>query len=549
MELTGAQVLVKTLINQGIDTIFGYPGGAVLNIYDALYENKDKINHILTCHEQAASHAADGYARATGKIGVCLSTSGPGATNLVTGIATAYLDSVSMLAITGNVSTNLLGKDSFQEVNITDITKSITKSNYIVKDINKLQETIEEAIHIAQEGRPGPVLIDIPKDITAQKVEFKDRGKVWYTENEDIDTNKLKNVVNIINKSNKVFIYAGGGVKVSGASEELRNFAEKIGAPVATSLMAMDVIDNTHPLYTGMIGMHGTKASNLSATKCDLLIAVGARFSDRVIGKNEHIKNAKVIHIDIDEKEIDKNIKTYEHIVGDAKIVLKKLLNLVDEKKNQSWINEIEELKEPDKQDDKQTLTPEYLFEKLNKYRDELVITTEVGQHQMWTAQKFSFKTPRTLITSGGLGTMGFGLGAAMGAQIGTKEKRVINIAGDGSFAMNNNELATLVSNKIPVIIIVVNNNVLGMVRQWQTLFYDGRYSHTTLNRKTDFVKLGEAQGVKSFRAVNKEEFDKALEYAMNNNEPVLIDYAIDSDKKVFPMVAAGAPISEIITE
>lgn len=549
MELTGAQVLVKTLINQGIDTIFGYPGGAVLNIYDALYENKDKINHILTCHEQAASHAADGYARATGKIGVCLSTSGPGATNLVTGIATAYLDSVPILAITGNVATNLLGKDSFQEVNITDITKSITKRNYIVKDINKLQETIEEAIHIAQEGRPGPVLIDIPKDITAQKVEFKDRGKVWYTENEDIDTNNLKKVVDIINKSKKVFIYAGGGVKVSGASEELRNFAEKIGAPVATSLMAMDVIDNTHPLYTGMIGMHGTKASNLAATKCDLLIAVGARFSDRVIGKNEHIKNAKVIHIDIDEKEIDKNIKTYEHIVGDAKVVLKKILNLVDEKKNQSWINEIEELKEPDKLDDKQTLTPEYLFEKLNKYRDDLVITTEVGQHQMWAAQKFSFKTPRTLITSGGLGTMGFGLGAAMGAQIGTKEKRVINIAGDGSFAMNNNELATLVSNKIPVIIIVVNNNVLGMVRQWQTLFYGGRYSHTTLNRKTDFVKLGEAQGVKSFRTVNKEEFDKALEYAMNNNEPVLIDYAIDSDKKVFPMVAAGAPISEIITE
>ena len=307
MELTGAQVLVKTLINQGIDTIFGYPGGAVLNIYDALYENKDKINHILTCHEQAASHAADGYARATGKIGVCLSTSGPGATNLVTGIATAYLDSVPILAITGNVATNLLGKDSFQEVNITDITKSITKRNYIVKDINKLQETIEEAIHIAQEGRPGPVLIDIPKDITAQKVEFKDRGKVWYTENEDIDTNNLKKVVDIINKSKKVFIYAGGGVKVSGASEELRNFAEKIGAPVATSLMAMDVIDNTHPLYTGMIGMHGTKASNLAATKCDLLIAVGARFSDRVIGKNEHIKNAKVIHIDIDEKEIDKN--------------------------------------------------------------------------------------------------------------------------------------------------------------------------------------------------------------------------------------------------
>lgn len=552
MLLTGAEILVKALIDQGVDTIFGYPGGAVLNIYDALYKSSDKINHILTCHEQGAAHAADGYARATGKVGVCLATSGPGATNLVTGIATAYMDSIPMVAITGNVTIPLLGKDSFQEVDITGITMPITKHNYIVKDINKLEDIIREAFYLAQEGRPGPVLIDIPKDITAFKTEYHEYiPKEYNKEKVQIAEEQIKQVVDLINQSEKPLIYAGGGIISSGASEELVEFAQKIGSPICVTLMSKGVVSNDNPLYTGMIGMHGTKASNIGATKCDLFIAIGARFSDRVISNQEHIKNAKVIHIDIDPAEINKNIKVDAHIIGDAKLVLERLISEVDKKKNQDWLDKIKELKalgEVKKKD--KELTPEYLFDKLNEYnKGDMIISTEVGQHQMWAAQYFDFKGPRTFITSGGLGTMGYGFGAAIGAQIGRPKCRVINIAGDGSFAMNCNEFATAVTNNLPLIVIVMNNNVLGMVRQWQDFFYQSRYSQTTLDRQTDYVKLAEAYGAKGFRVTEREQLDSVLKEALKSEGPVLIDYVIHSDKKVFPMVAPGAPINKIISE
>ena len=552
MLLTGAEILVKALIDEGVETIFGYPGGAVLNIYDALYKSSDKINHVLTCHEQGAAHAADGYSRATGKVGVCLATSGPGATNLVTGIATAYMDSIPMVAITGNVTIPLLGKDSFQEVDITGITMPITKHNYIVKDVTKLEDTIREAFYLAQEGRPGPVLIDIPKDITAFKTEYHEYiPKEIKKDKHTISEKRIKEVVELINKSKKPLIYAGGGIISAGASEELGDFAEKIGSPICVTLMSKGVVQKENSLYTGMIGMHGTKASNISATKCDLFIAIGARFSDRVISNQAHIKNAKVIHIDIDPAEINKNIKVDAHIIGDAKVVLNKLISEVDLNRNEEWLKEVEALKALDevKKEDK-ALTPEYLFDKLNEYnKGNMIISTEVGQHQMWAAQYFDFKGPRTFITSGGLGTMGYGFGAAIGAQFGKPECRVINIAGDGSFAMNCNELATVVSHNLPLIIIVMNNNVLGMVRQWQDFFYEGRYSQTTLNRQTDYVKLAEAYGAKGFRVTERSELDSVLKEALDSKGPVLIDYVIHSDKKVFPMVAPGAPIDQIISE
>ena len=552
MLLNGAEILIRSLVDQGVDTIFGYPGGAVLNIYDALYKHKDEIKHILTCHEQNAAHAADGYARVTGKVGVCLATSGPGATNLVTGIATAYMDSIPIVAITGNVNVPLLGKDSFQEVDITGITMPITKHNFIVKDVNKLEETIREAFFIAQSGRPGPVLIDIPKDITASKAEYFEYIPKSICVNKDVDEKSLEEVVQLINESERPFIYAGGGVKASRACTELMEFAEKIGSPISTTLMAMDSVKNENPLYTGMIGMHGTKASNLCATKCDLLITLGARFSDRVIGSPEHIQNAKIVHIDIDPAEINKNVKVDAYLVGDLKTVLQKVIPRVDKKRNDSWLEYVNQLKasENKKEDDNVSLTPEYLFKKLNEYNNgNFIISTEVGQHQMWTAQNFKFTGSRTFVTSGGLGTMGFGLGAAIGAQVAKPECKVINIAGDGSFGMNNNEIATAVSNNLPLVMIIINNNVLGMVRQWQKLFYDGRYSETTLNRKTDFVKLAEAYGATAFRVTKREELDEVLNVAINSKTPVLIDYMIDSDKKVFPMVAPGAPINQIITE
>ena len=551
MLLTGAEILIKSLLDEGVETIFGYPGGAVLNIYDELYKYKDKIHHVLTCHEQGASHAADGYARATGKIGVCLATSGPGATNLVTGIATAYMDSIPMVAITGNVAKPLLGKDSFQEVDITGITMPITKHNYIVRDVNDLQNIIRDAFYIAQEGRPGPVLIDIPKDITADKTQYtKLIPKEVVRKSEYITYKSLQEAVELINQSKKPFVFAGGGVGISGATPELIDFAEKIGAPVSTSLMCMSEFPNNHELYTGMIGMHGTKASNIAATKCDLLITLGARFSDRVISNQNHIKNAKILQIDVDPAEINKNIKVDTCIVGDLKVALDKLIPLIEEKKNEEWLNAINKLKEDKKISSNCEITPELFFDKLNELNDgSFIISTEVGQHQMWAAQYFKFKDARTFITSGGLGTMGYGLGAAIGAQIGRPDKRVFNIAGDGSFGMNCNELVTAVKNKLPLIQIVMNNNCLGMVRQWQSLFYEERYSETTLDRPTDYVKLAEAFGAKAFRITEADEIDDVLRKALDSDGPVLIDYVINSDKKVFPMVAPGAPINQIISE
>lgn len=553
MFLTGAEILIKSLLDKGVDTIFGYPGGAVLNIYDELYRYRDKINHILTAHEQGAAHAADGYARATGRVGVCLATSGPGATNLVTGIATAYMDSIPMVAITGNVTKQLLGKDSFQEVDITGITMPITKHNYIVKDVNDLQGIIREAFYIAKEGRPGPVLIDIPKDITAAKAKYEPIiPKEVERKTKHITDKALEEVAALINEAENPFVYAGGGIVASEAFEELKEFVDKINSPIATSLMAISAFPYNHPLYTGMIGMHGTKASNILATKCDLLINLGARFSDRVINNQKNIKNAKVIHIDVDPAEINKNIKVDSFIVGDLKIVLQKLIPLLKEKKNEEWLNKMNELKSLNVRDTSVTgeLTPEFLFRKLSELDDGgFVIATEVGQHQMWAAQYFDYKYPRSFISSGGLGTMGFGLGASIGAQIALKNKQVFNIAGDGSFGMNCNELVTAVKNNLPVIIIIVNNNSLGMVRQWQNFFYEARYSSTTLNRSTDFVKLVEAFGGRGFRVYEKEELEPALREALEFKGPVVIDYVIHNDKKVFPMVAPGAPINEIISE
>ena len=555
MLLTGAEIIVKSLLDEGVDTIFGYPGGSVLNIYDYLYKYKDKIKHYLSCHEQSAAHAADGYARSTGRVGVCIATSGPGATNLVTGIATAYMDSIPLIAITGNVPKDLLGKDSFQEVDITGITMPITKHNFIVKDINNLQETIRKAFFIAREGRPGPVLIDIPKDITVNKTEYKDLKPLEVNpKTKHITESALNEVAKYINESSKPLIYAGGGVINSDSTEELINFAEKLNAPVATTLMCRGAIPSEHRLNTGMIGMHGSNASNILATKCDLIIALGARFSDRVISDREFINNAKVIQIDVDPAEVNKNVKVDSFIIGDIKDALQKLIPLLNEKKNKEWLNTVEELKllavTKNNSDDGEELTPRFLFEKLSDMdKGDFIIATEVGQHQMWTAQYFNFKTPRTLISSGGLGTMGFGLGAAIGAKVANPEKTVFNIAGDGSFGMNCNEFATAVKYNIPIKVIVMNNNALGMVRQWQSLFYEARYSQTTLDRATDFVKLAEAFGGVGFRVEKREELDDVLKEALAVNKPVIIDYRIDSDKKVFPMVAPGAPIHQIINE
>ncbi|MGL5380793.1 biosynthetic-type acetolactate synthase large subunit [Clostridium sp.] len=553
MLLTGAEILIKTLIDEGVKTIFGYPGGSVLNIYDELYKYSNEIDHILTSHEQGAAHAADGYARATGKVGVCLATSGPGATNLVTGIATAYMDSVPMVAITGNVPKSLLGKDSFQEVDIAGITMPITKHNYIVKNIDDLQNVIREAFYIAKEGRPGPVLIDIPKDITAAKAKYvKREPKAVERKDKHITAKSIEDIAALINECEKPLIYAGGGINISEATEELKLFAEKINSPVATSLMCTSAFPCNHPLYTGMIGMHGTKASNLLATKCDLLITLGARFSDRVISNQDHIKNAKVIHIDVDPAEINKNIRVDSFLIGDLKIALSRLIEVVDAKKNNEWIKKLNDFKALQKTDNVEAgeLTPEFLFKKLDKLdKGDFIITTEVGQHQMWAAQYFNYKSPRTFISSGGLGTMGFGLGASIGAQIAKKDKQVFNIAGDGSFGMNCNEVATAVKNNLPLIIIIMNNNALGMVRQWQGFFYEGRYSATTLDRSTDFVKLAEAFGAKGLRVNKKEDLENILVEAINTEGPVIIDYIINNDKKVFPMVAPGAPINEIISE
>ncbi|EET61012.1 acetolactate synthase, large subunit, biosynthetic type [Marvinbryantia formatexigens DSM 14469] len=549
MKLTGSQIVIECLKEQGVDTVFGYPGGAILNIYDELYKHGKEITHILTSHEQGASHAADGYARATGKVGVCLATSGPGATNLVTGIATAYMDSVPIVAITANVGVPLLGKDSFQEIDIAGVTMPITKHNYIVKDVAKLADTIRDAFRIAAEGRPGPVLIDIPKDVTAAVTEYEKQEPEKIERKTDyIREADLESAVELINHSKRPFVLVGGGAVISDAAKELKEFVDKVHAPVGDSLMGKGAFDGRDERYTGMTGMHGTKCSNLGITKCDLLIAIGIRFSDRVVGNaSRFAKNAKILHIDIDPAEINKNIMVDCSIQGDVREVLRRLNPRIEDHNHDEWLQEIHEIKEkhPLKYEHGKLTGPAVVEEIYKVTEGDAIIVTDVGQHQMWAAQYYKYKKPHTLLTSGGLGTMGYGLGAAIGAKMGRPEKTVINIAGDGCFRMNMNELATAARYNIPIIEVVINNHVLGMVRQWQTLFYDERYSATVLNDSVDFVKVAEALGAVGICVRSMEELTPALEKAIALGRPVLIDCQIDQDDKVFPMVPAGAPIEE----
>lgn len=554
MKINGAQILIECLVEQGVDTVFGYPGGQALNIYDALYKNSDRIKHILTAHEQGASHAADGYARATGKVGVCIATSGPGATNLVTGIATAYMDSVPMVAITGQVPNSLMGKDSFQEVDIAGITMCITKHNYIVREIEDLAPTLREAFYIAQSGRPGPVLVDIPKDVTAALYEYEYQMPKMITPQVDtICNHDLEVVADLIRTSAKPMIYSGGGTIISDASKEVLQLAEKIDAPVATSLMGLGSFPEGHRLSTGMVGMHGSKASNLGFTNCDLLIALGARFSDRVISDvKKFAPHATIVHIDVDPAEIGKNVPVGASIIGDVKAVLNRLLPLVPKVEHPKWNEQIKEWKNEFKYDYQSGdhLSPQYIMRNIyDQTGGEAVITTEVGQHQMWAAQFFNYTKPRTYISSGGLGTMGYGTGASIGAQIGQSEKQVVHIAGDGSFRMNCNELSTISHYDVPVIIIVMNNTTLGMVRQWQTAFYSQRYSETTLDRGPDFKLLAEAYGVKGYDIHTQEEFSKAFAEALSHHKPAVLNCFIGMDEKVLPMVAPGAAIDQIILE
>ena len=553
MQLTGAEIVIECLKEQGVDTVFGYPGGAILNVYDALYKHSDEICHILTSHEQGAAHAADGYARATGKVGVCLATSGPGATNLVTGIATAYMDSIPVVAITCNVGVSLLGKDSFQEIDIAGITMPITKHNYIVKDVDKLADTIRKAFLIARTGRQGPVLIDIPKDVTANLSEYqKVEIDVTDIQRKKIDEDEIETAVKMIQRAKKPYIFVFGGAVLSGASESLVEFAHKIDAPVADSLMGKGAFPGTDELYSGMLGMHGTKASNFGVSQCDLLVVVGARFSDRVTGNaKKFAHHAKILQIDIDPAEIDKNILTDASVTGDIKEVLIILNEKVEQQSHEEWKQQIEEYKEKHPLTyHPEGLTGPYIVEEIYRQTNgDAIITTEVGQHQMWAAQFYKYTKPRTFLTSGGLGTMGYGLGASLGAKMGMPDKTVVNVAGDGCFRMNMNEIATAARYNIPIIQVVVNNHVLGMVRQWQTLFYEKRYSATVLNDAVDFVKLAEAMGAVGIRAATREEFQKAFQEALAMGRPVVIDCQIDSDEKVWPMVAPGAAISEAFDE
>ena len=561
MKLTGAQIVIECLIEQGVDTVFGYPGGSILNIYDELYKNEKRIRHILTSHEQGAAHAADGYARSTGRTGVCFATSGPGATNLVTGIATAYMDSVPVVFITCNVNKDLIGKDGFQEADITGITMPITKNNYIVRNIDDLADTVREAFAVATTGRPGPVLVDIPKNITAEKAEYKKAKKdelelfrkkgLKYG---DPDPRKIEEAVELINKSEKPFILCGGGVIISKAEKELLALSRKIKAPVACTLMGLGGFPADDLKFTGMIGMHGTKASNLSASKCDLFIAIGTRFSDRVIGDvKKFAGNAKILHIDIDKAEIDKNVLSSLSIVGNAKDILKELNIGTEEKKDDTWLKDmISYNKNPASsltpKDRKDILTPEGILAAVNEIAEEdTIITTDVGQHQMWTGQYYKFKLPRTFISSGGFGTMGYGLGAAMGCAIGNQDKLVVHISGDGSFRMNCNELATVEHYDIPTITIIFNNGVLGMVRQWQKVFYDERYSNTVLDRGPDFKLLAEAYGIKGYTVCNEADFRKTFEEASKSGKAAVINCILHKDSKVVPMVAPGTDILEFI--
>ena len=553
MQLTGAEIIIECLKEQKVDTVFGYPGGAILNVYDALYKHSDEIHHVLTSHEQGASHAADGYARATGKVGVCLATSGPGATNLVTGIATAYMDSVPVVAITANVGKPLLGRDSFQEVDIAGIVMPITKHSFIVKDISMLADTIRKAFYIAKSGRPGPVLVDVTKDVTAATYEYSVRRPA--TINREVETIRkedLEVAAQMIEEAQKPYIFVGGGSVISGASKEISELAHKIQAPVCDSLMGKGAFSGEDPLYTGMLGMHGTKTSDLGVTQCDLLIVLGARFSDRVTGNAKTFANqAKILQIDVDAAEINKNVVVDASVIGDVREVLRRLLEMIPEEKHPEWIEHIQEMKAkyPLNYDHSQ-LTGPYIIEKLYEITNgDAIISTDVGQHQMWAAQYFKYKEPRTFLTSGGLGTMGYGLGAAIGAKVGKPDNVVVNVAGDGCFRMNMNELATATRYNIPVIELVINNHVLGMVRQWQTLFYDKRYSNTTLEDKTDFVKVSEGLGARAYRVTTIEEFEKALREAIELNEPTMIECIIGNDDKVYPMVSPGGNIEDAFDE
>ncbi len=549
MQLTGAEIVIECLKEQGVDTVFGYPGGTILNIYDALYKHKGEINHILTSHEQGAAHAADGYARATGKVGVCMATSGPGATNLVTGIATAYMDSVPMVAITANVNLPLLGKDTFQEVDIAGVTMPITKHGYIVKDISILADTIRKAFFIARSGRPGPVLVDITKDVTAAKYEYKPKTPEVPKAVNKYTQADIEAALKLIRKAERPYIYLGGGAIISDAGAEVREFAKKLDAPVCDTLMGKGAFDGKDEMYTGMIGMHGTKTSNLGVSECDLLIALGARFSDRVVGNSKKFAaKAKVLHIDIDAAEINKNIKTAASIVGDLRQVLSELNGRLDQMSHPQWHAHILELKEkfPLKYEEDQLSCP-YIMEEIDRLtKGGAIITTDVGQHQMWAAQYYKYTQPRSFLSSGGLGTMGYGLGACIGAKMGRPDKLCVNIAGDGCFRMNMNEMSTASRYKFPFIKVVIYNNLLGMVRQWQTLFYEERYSQTVLEDKVDFCKVAEGLGCKAIRVATKEEFVPAFEEAVSTKGPVVIECMIPKDDKVFPMVPAGAPISDV---
>ncbi|MDE5854529.1 MAG: biosynthetic-type acetolactate synthase large subunit [Ruminococcus sp.] len=577
MKISGAKIVVETLIEQGCDTVFGYPGGQVINLFDELYLNSNRINHILTAHEQGASHAADGYARATGKVGVCIATSGPGATNLVTGIATAFLDSVPMVAITGNVPCSLIGKDSFQEVDIVGITMPITKHNFIVKDIRELADTLRTAFKIAKSGRPGPVLVDIPKDIQTAVWDFEPKQEPIrpYPLNFASDS-KLRRAAEMIKNSERPYIYFGGGIISGKASDELLKLADKIDSPIGCSLMGLSAVPTDHPRFLGMNGMHGHYASSIAQDEADLVICLGARFSDRAAGdKKRFNKNFQIIHIDIDSAELDKNITSDLTIQGDIKDALFRLVPMISEIRHPEWSRRIEELRQEENKRLEQAsasafakhcencthpcdkselakenyLTPYQIIDIISKTASENdIIVTDVGQHQMWTAQRYPFKRPRTFLTSGGLGTMGYGMGAAIGAVAASRNRSVL-FTGDGSFGMNLNELATAVSNNMPLVIVIMNNGVLGMVRQWQTLFFDKHYSNTTLNRQTDFVKLAEAFGAKGTRVFTTEELEKTAKEAFSYNGVYLIDCAVDCDEFVLPMLPPGGSIEDIITE